>query len=674
MERASFSDFSGGLWIADEAAPVNEQAGFAVPSNALMVADNLDYLPSGAVRGRRGSSKVNATPLAGPVVEVRPYYARLDTAALRRGKVVGGQSPAVGAWPWTNEAGIEQVFDAAQAQVVLLGGDQSHYLVGYAPFLATPIPAGAIVVGIEARIIYGSALNTIVETSVRLIKGNVPAGSERSTGGVLPSRGFGWPKMATFGGPSDLWGTALTAADVNAQGFGVGISVSSPTILDVGVVFWMEIICHYAAGPADTILVAHTAGAALQYSAGAAGAFTPVTGGTLGNPGRRPRFVAWPQKGALFLFDGVNPLSKFDGMEITPVDFPRNEAGQPVLLTPRKGPYAALYRNRLYATDPAEVGFSVYACDINKETTWRPLRQLSVNDDRGGQLTGLESFGDALIILKDTSIWRWIGDAEFGGSLAEIARYGCTAPDSVAVTPFGVLFVGREGVWLTDGETTTLISGPLRPLFVERAGQQVFTDAVGVYFPRREQYWLRLDPADPNGAAYVLHRVASMGLDEEGTRLAWSRIPGLPMNCGGVLDGSGDQGELYLGDRNGFVWLRDDGAADDGAAYTAELLTAQTLMHRARTEGRANRVRPLFRGTGALSGALRYDQIAADSVALTMGVAGVAPTFQEPREYIADKTQFGRFVSFRCASAEGPEFELHRVDLDVRTRGPRGWR
>lgn len=97
-------------------------------------------------------------------------------------------------------------------------------------------------------------------------------------------------------------------------------------------------------------------------------------------------------------------------------------------------------------------------------------------------------------------------------------------------------------------------------------------------------------------------------------------------------------------------------------------------MNRARLEARVTRARPMFRGAAPLACGLRYDQAAADNVAFTAGELGPEPTFQEPRVYLADKAQWGRFLSFVCSSTSGPEFELHRVDLDVRQRGARAWR
>lgn len=667
MPEITFDDFRGGLWIPDEAAPSTEQAGFAVPANALLQADNVDFLPSGGVRGRRGSTLYSATPLGGPVTMLRRYYGR-PVPAEAFGKPVGRQLDLVGSSPWVNQTAIEQPF-GEQASAALVGGTQTVYLVALAPFFHDPIPADAVITGILAQVATfgGPASFLPVEASIRLIRDGVADGADKSTGAAV---GLTIASTA-YGGAGDLWGATWTADDINSPGFGVGVSFADGGGAGVVRVDYIAVTVYFSAAEATTFLAAHTAGASLTYSRGAAGTFSPIPGGSLVNPLRRPRAVAWPQKGKVFFFDGVNPVTEYNGVEM--VETGADALDGVVLLPPRKGPFACLHKNRLYAGDPGEPS-SVYACDVNDETRWRPVVQLAVNDDRGGRLTGLESFGDGVLIFKDTSLWRFLGDPEFGGSLVQLAQVGCIAPASVAVTPFGVVFVGREGVWLTDGNSLVPLSAPIRSLFVDRSSQRTYPDAVGVYYPRRDQYVLHLDPA-AGGPGYVLHRIATPAGDgSEGQLLAWSRIPGLPMNCGAVWDGQGDAGELYLGDRQGYVWLRDVGEADFLLGYTSEIVTAQRLLDRSRAMGRANAVRPIFRSQTSLAMGLRYDQVDTDDVTINVGASGPEPTIQEPRRYVADKAAFGRFLSLHAAAVSGPQFELHRVDVDVRLRGPRVWR
>jgi hypothetical protein len=64
------------------------------------------------------------------------------------------------------------------------------------------------------------------EGSVRLVVGGVAAGDDRATGAALPLS----DAYLTFGGSADLWGLALTPADVNAADFGLAFEGKDVTL------------------------------------------------------------------------------------------------------------------------------------------------------------------------------------------------------------------------------------------------------------------------------------------------------------------------------------------------------------------------------------------------------------------------------------------------------------
>jgi len=60
------------------------------------------------------------------------------------------------------------------------------------------------------------------EHSVRLVVDNVMAGNDKSTGAALPFTATD----LSYGSDSDTWGISLTAAQVNASGFGLAVATS----------------------------------------------------------------------------------------------------------------------------------------------------------------------------------------------------------------------------------------------------------------------------------------------------------------------------------------------------------------------------------------------------------------------------------------------------------------
>lgn len=113
------------------------------------------------------------------------------------------------------------VDDGSRCAVPIPVGQISDYIrcttFGFA------IPGGATIDGITARYHIDESGSTIVDESVKIVKGGAEGGDEKKN----PAE---WPKPAayrTYGGVLDLWGLAWTSADINAVGFGVSLAAEN---------------------------------------------------------------------------------------------------------------------------------------------------------------------------------------------------------------------------------------------------------------------------------------------------------------------------------------------------------------------------------------------------------------------------------------------------------------
>lgn len=136
----------------------------------------------------------------------------------------GPNNPSSG----TNQAGIGTEVWQSPDNITLAGSPyatatlyhehlQSNYLQGTNYNFA--IPPDATITGIEVEINRKSDSRNpnVVDTEVRLVKGGQIAGDNRA----LPDD---WPTtltVATYGGPTDLWGLSWLPADINSIDFGV---------------------------------------------------------------------------------------------------------------------------------------------------------------------------------------------------------------------------------------------------------------------------------------------------------------------------------------------------------------------------------------------------------------------------------------------------------------------
>jgi hypothetical protein len=122
--------------------------------------------------------------------------------------VAGANVDNAGGVAWTNpeEATLDDGVDASMT----VGAAASDYLA-VTNFGAT-LPAGSAVVGIEASVVRVDDSSATVLISLTK-NGTTPVGSTKTVTDV------GDPVVV--GGASDLWGTTLSEAEVEATGFGV---------------------------------------------------------------------------------------------------------------------------------------------------------------------------------------------------------------------------------------------------------------------------------------------------------------------------------------------------------------------------------------------------------------------------------------------------------------------
>jgi hypothetical protein len=484
-----WTNFLGGLWVADSPEVV-------APANALRVADNIDYLPSGAIRGRRGRIKYNATPLPDDVYSLWRHY------------------PRTGA----------------------------------------PATLAAVKDGAQVNLYHDTASN---------------------------------------------------------------------------------------------------------------GTFSVIAGGT-GFANDMPfRFAFWPSKNKTFLTNGVATMRTYAAGTLT-------DLGS----TPKKGPYLTVWQSRLWATDPNELNYSVYASEINDETTWPAGNHLNLSDREGGLITGLLGVNDKLILLKTTGLWRFHGDITFGGSLAQYSDEGCIAPNTVQPWPGGVIYLARAGFRVTDGERSTPldVSPGLQALFVQRADQTIYSTAVGISYARRNQYLCSLEAGQ--SPAYVLTRITSP--DGKTTALPWAKNTVLGMQSACAWDAESEDGTLLVGDRAGQVWIVDaNSPTDNGVSFTSTIETVPQLLDPlALRSGRVTTVRTIHRATEALNGLVSYYYTGTGTESFTIGtpLGALDLAAQEARAKLWDMTKQGRTCTLRLSTGGIPmDFELYRVDLETRVRSLRSF-
>jgi len=400
---------------------------------------------------------------------------------------------------------------------------------------------------------------------------------------------------------------------------------------------------------------------------------------------KRWYFVNWPTKNKTYMCNGDNGLLHYNGSAITKVTMTSTTSvfdGDDNV-----GPYIEVWKSRLWVTKDDEINFSVYASDVNSDANFPSSNQLSANDPDGGDITGLVGVGDALLVFKSSGIWRFIGDIEFGESTgAQFVRYnteGCIAPDTIRLTPWGVIYLSRNGLRLTDGQDpqSQNLSLPIGSLFVTPGSQNSYTTAVGGYFTRKDQYWLQFDPTDSE-TTYIVSRVST----SEGSRFLWAKYTGIPFNAIGDSPAEDDEngGAMYIGDTTGDI--REVDIANTTSSQDFDNGTNTDIDSRIQVPfvrvgaddrfARAYRAKAIYRGKESITLGFMYDNDESSYGAfVSVGQTKGSFQIQDVITPIVSSANWGHFVSVDVIwPATGHEGEFYELAVDLKFRGALAWK
>lgn len=214
--------------------------------------------------------------------------------------------------------------------------------------------------------------------------------------------------------------------------------------------------------------------------------------------------------------------------------------------------------NRLYFSEPLEPEY------------WPAANFIDVDPGDGDRLMGAVSNFDSLVICKRSKsyVLRFsVNPATeiFVPSLIS-SDVGCIGPRSFAQIESGSVWLADRGLALYDGRSVMHVEesffmndifvDPDNPNYVRRDRNGRVVDAVGVFYPKREQYLLLLPSKNSTRGcdmmlvwSYKLKAITLLKFCQEFQSMVVAK------------DTQGNE-RVYMGDTNGFVWIYDVGDTD----------------------------------------------------------------------------------------------------------------
>lgn len=248
-------------------------------------------------------------------------------------------------------------------------------------------------------------------------------------------------------------------------------------------------------------------------------------------------------------------------------------------VTPPTGKYCEIHRQRLFIAGDSTYPSYLYWSDEYNPEYFSASDYEQIRPDDGDKITFIKNFLGILTIGKTNTIQKYYTDAaESSWYVSDpFSQIGCPAPYSVAVTPKGIFYYGRRGIYSFTGQTSVLISDAVTEQ-IKDINLVGIDDIVGYYYNNQYLFAYR---ASSTGAS-VNDRVLVYDL----TRDAYV-IDNIGVDSFAAFVYGDDFGILYSGESStdGYVWAHgyspsqlrirfksdlDDGTFDDTRSLGTE--------------------------------------------------------------------------------------------------------
>lgn len=205
------------------------------------------------------------------------------------------------------------------------------------------------------------------------------------------------------------------------------------------------------------------AGGTVLYSISPAGVVTTIKTGMTN--GARWEWVNAPASGGQGPLFGVNgsEIQQWDGVAAATSAWTAASgtlpAGAKYLVYAGNRVFAAGMTSYAGVADPSS---ALVFTDLAKPRDWPAVNVVQFDPNDGEPITGIGVVGPYVLVFKPSKAWA-VYDLDTGANRRLGENIGCNAHRSIVETPGGTLFLGADGIYLTDGSNARRISDRIAP-------------------------------------------------------------------------------------------------------------------------------------------------------------------------------------------------------------------
>lgn len=209
--------------------------------------------------------------------------------------------------------------------------------------------------------------------------------------------------------------------------------------------------------------------------------------------------------------------------------------------TPPLGSLMILHDQRVFIAGNTTYPSRIYWSEINKPDIFDPDNYDDIRPDDGDNITLMAEYYGIMNIGKDNSMQKYYTDGNQTTDWYVSDLYstiGCVAPYSVSVSPKGIIYLSRDGLYMFNGQNVTHMSDTVTPVIDDISDSNI-EECFGYY--DKNKYYLAY-PSTSSGSA-INDRVLIYNFTRDAYVIDTANI-----NCFEALAAGTDTGQLYAGD------------------------------------------------------------------------------------------------------------------------------
>jgi hypothetical protein len=226
--------------------------------------------------------------------------------------------------------------------------------------------------------------------------------------------------------------------------------------------------------------------------------------------------------------------------------------------------YMEIYNNQLFMAGFSGFLSTAYWSEIGEPEGVDPTFNAEFRTNDGDQIRGLKTYEGSLIVAKERSFHRIVGDNPSNFLLQEISdQYGCVSNRTMITFENNLLFLDPKGVVQYTGANITMLSNPIEPIFQRMNLSAARENAVGIHYREYNEVWFAI-PVDGSS-------VNNMILVYDYLVGAWTKYEGITVSALALAKGTLSKKTILYGGYTGSI-------SNFGPSYYADNGQAMTCL------------------------------------------------------------------------------------------------